>query len=254
MMRGRDDLTHDDLDDLLAGWLRPAPAAPAGLEDRILAGLRRRDEAPAADLRPWILDRLAITATERGVASIDLDHPAPPPAGAAARRLAERARAELAQYFEGRRSYFSIPVDLEPLPAFQKCVLDAAARIPFGQARSYSWIARAIDRPRAVRAVGTALGRNPVPFIVPCHRVLRSDGSLGGYGLGLDLKRRLLELEHATPPLEGCASTRIVCRTGCSSGQHVHPDHLVLFASLDDAVSVGYRPCRACRPDSPAAP
>jgi O-6-methylguanine DNA methyltransferase len=249
MMRGRDDLKHDDLDDLLAGWLRPAAPPPAGLEERILAAARaRRADTPEADFGPRVLDRLAITATGRGVAAIDLDRPASPPAGAAARRLAERARVELAEYFEGRRSYFSVPVDLDPLPAFQKSVLGAALRIPFGQARSYSWVARAIDRPRAVRAVGTALGRNPVPIIVPCHRVLRSDGSLGGYGLGLDLKRRLLDLEHSTPPLEGCASTRIVCRAGCSSGQHVRPDHLVLFASLGDALSVGYRPCRTCRP------
>jgi O-6-methylguanine DNA methyltransferase len=244
----------DTFDNLLAGWLRPAPA-PAGLESRILAGLRTapgRDQAGTA-LGAGLLDRLAVAASERGVVALDFDKTLPAPQGAAARRFAGQARDELAEYFAGRRAFFRVPVDLERLPGFQRRVLQTALRIPFGEARSYSWIARAIRNPGAVRAVGTALGRNPVPFIVPCHRVLRSDGSLGGYAWGLDLKRRLLELEHSTPVLEGCTSTRIVCRTGCRSGGRLRPDHRVLFASLDDARSVGYRTCRACHPEAAAA-
>ena len=118
--------------------------------------------------------------------------------------------------------------------------------------RSYSWIAQRIGKPRAVRAVGTALGRNPVPFIVPCHRVLRSDGSLGGYGFGLPMKRQLLDLERTTPVLEGCSSTHIVCRVGCAHGRHVKPENRVVFASVEDARSVGYRPCKVCRPSAAA--
>ena len=136
---------------------------------------------------------------------------------------------------------------------FRSHVLNAAVGIPFGESRSYSWVASAIGHAKAVRAVGTALGRNPVPFIVPCHRVLRSDGSLGGYGLGLPLKRRLLDLEVRTPPLEGCDSTRIVCRTGCHAGGRMRASSRVLFASLEDALSVGYRACRVCRPAGAAA-
>jgi hypothetical protein len=87
---------------------------------------------------------------------------------------------------------------------------------------------------------------------MPCHRVLRSDGSLGGYLFGLDVKRRLLELERSTPVLEGCASTRIVCRVGCVHGRHMRPDNRIVFASVDDARSVGYRPCKVCRPSAAA--
>ena len=97
-------------------------------------------------------------------------------------------------------------------------------------------------------AVGTALGRNPVPLILPCHRVWRSDGGLGGYIFGAAVKDGLAALERTTPVLEGCTSTRIVCRVGCIHGRHMRPDNRVVFASVDDARSVGYRPCKVCRP------
>ncbi len=116
-----------------------------------------------------------------------------------ARALAKRAREELAEYLEGLRSDFTVPFDLSAVTPFQRSVLEATATIPFGEVRSYRWVAETVGSPKAVRAVGTALGRNPVPIVVPCHRVLRSDGSLGGYALGLDLKSRLLRLEHSAP-------------------------------------------------------
>jgi O-6-methylguanine DNA methyltransferase len=109
-------------------------------------------------------------------------------------------------------------------------------------------VARRIGHPGAVRAVGTALGKNPVPLIVPCHRVLKSDGGVGGYIFGTRLKARLLEIERTTPVLEGCTSTRIVCRVGCAHLRRARPDKRVVFASVEDARSVGYRPCRVCRP------
>jgi O-6-methylguanine DNA methyltransferase len=165
---------------------------------------------------------------------------------AAARRLVERARLELTEYLTGQRSFFSVPVDLSGVPEFQRRVLDAAADIPFGQLRAYTWVASQVGHPRAARAVGTALGRNPVPFIVPCHRVARHDGSLGGYRFGLGLKARLLALERTTPVVEGCTSTRIVCRVGCPHGRHMRPDNRVVFASVEDARQVGYRPCKDC--------
>jgi len=243
------------IEEILHDHFRPEPE-PAGLSDRIMAGLRAlpgSGEPLEPGLVRSLLDRLAVEATAHGVSGVRLGGGPARPSGAAARRLAERARAELQEYWEGRRSFFSVPVDLGAGPPFQHRVLDAAVRIPFGESRSYSWVAGAIGHPKAVRAVGTALGRNPVPFIVPCHRVLRSDGSLGGYGLGLPLKRLLLDLEVRTPPLEGCASTHIVCRTGCRAGGRMRPDSRILFASLDDALSVGYRACRVCRPGGAAA-
>jgi methylated-DNA-[protein]-cysteine S-methyltransferase len=89
-------------------------------------------------------------------------------------------------------------VDLSSGTAFQRKVWRALTKIPYGQTRSYAWVARAIGAPKALRAVGTACGANPVPLIIPCHRVIASDGSLGGFGGGLRLKRRLLRLEGVT--------------------------------------------------------
>jgi O-6-methylguanine DNA methyltransferase len=172
------------------------------------------------------------------------------PASAVARRLVERAREELSEYFGGKRAFFSVPVDLTEVPDFQKKVLAAARDIPFGEVRPYAWVAQRIGHPRAVRAVGTALGRNPVPFIVPCHRVLQTGGGLGGYFFGTDVKSRLLSLERITPIYEGCTSTRIVCRVGCAHGRHMRPDNRVVFASVDDARSIGYRPCKVCKPQA----
>lgn len=109
----------------------------------------------------------------------------------------EAACAQLAEYAEGRRRTFDVPVRLEGT-AFQRRVWDALAAIPFGETRSYQDIAREIGRPGASRAVGQANHQNPVAPIIPCHRVITSTGTLGGYGGGPDLKRRLLEHEGAS--------------------------------------------------------
>lgn len=109
-------------------------------------------------------------------------------------------RRELDRYFEGRLQQFDLPLDWQLTRGFYRKVLRATARIPYGQTRSYSEMANKAGNPRAVRAAGTALGSNPLPIIVPCHRVLRSGGALGGYGGGLDVKQALLELEGALEP------------------------------------------------------
>lgn len=85
--------------------------------------------------------------------------------------------------------------DLSEMTPFQQSVLEVTRTIPMGQVRPYGWVAERIGNPRAVRAVGTALGANPVPFLIPCHRVVRSDGTLGNYGLGPPVKRQLLKIE-----------------------------------------------------------
>jgi methylated-DNA-[protein]-cysteine S-methyltransferase len=108
--------------------------------------------------------------------------------------LAEVER-QLTEYFAGARSEFELPVDLSFLSEFERRVLGAARRIRFGEVTHYSDLARRIGRPRASRAVGNALGRNPVAIVVPCHRVIRRDGSLGGYGGGIEYKERLLTIE-----------------------------------------------------------
>ncbi len=108
----------------------------------------------------------------------------------------EQAAAELQEYFEGRRREFDVAVDTDGT-AFQQEVWRALRGIPYGVTCSYGDIADRIGRPKAVRAVGAANGRNPVPIIVPCHRVIGSNGTLTGFGGGLDTKRQLLALEGA---------------------------------------------------------
>ena len=150
------------------------------------------------------LGAVLIAATERGLCSVKLGDDA----GRLERLLAEEfGAAELQQkalpelkekilaFIRGEASLARIPLDIRGT-VFQRKVWEALRRIPSGETRSYRDIARAIGAPRAVRAVGSACGANPVALAVPCHRVLRSDGSLGGYAWGLGRKRRLLEIER----------------------------------------------------------
>jgi len=111
------------------------------------------------------------------------------------RRASTIAR-ELDQYFSGKRRSFEVPVDLSGLTPFQQRVLRATARVPFGSLASYATVARRAGNERAARAAGGALGSNPIPIVVPCHRIVASDGSLGGYTSGLGTKRRLLAIER----------------------------------------------------------
>lgn len=115
-------------------------------------------------------------------------------------RATDEVRRELEQYFDGRRTRFEVPVDRRLIRGIARDVLRATSRIPFGRTSTYSAIAETIGRPRAARAVGNALGSNPIPIVIPCHRVLRSGGALGGYGGGIERKQLLLGLEHALAP------------------------------------------------------
>ena len=147
------------------------------------------------------LGRLLLARTARGLAGVWFEgqkhHPEPL---TALRRpddaLLRRAADQLHAYFAGERDDFDLPLDLHGTP-FQRAVWQALLAIPAGRTRSYGEIARALGSASAVRAVGGAVGRNPVSVIVPCHRVVGTDGSLTGYAGGVDRKRALLELEHA---------------------------------------------------------
>lgn len=112
-------------------------------------------------------------------------------------RFARQAAHELKEYFGGRRKTFAVPLDVAGTP-FQKKVWRALSEIPYGEVRSYGQIARRVGNARASRAVGSANGSNPVAIVVPCHRVISSDGTLGGYGGGLRNKSYLLQLEQST--------------------------------------------------------
>ncbi len=110
----------------------------------------------------------------------------------------EQLALQLQDYFAGRRRHFEIPLNLQGTP-FQLKVWDALARVPFGQLITYGELARHVGTPDGARAVGGAVGANPLPIIIPCHRVVASGGGLGGFGAGLDWKRRLLAVEGAFP-------------------------------------------------------
>jgi O-6-methylguanine DNA methyltransferase len=113
----------------------------------------------------------------------------------ASRDIADDLPELLQKYALGQNVDFSVPLDLWPATSFFLDVWHATSEIPRGETRSYGWLAAHVGRPGAARAVGMAMQRNPVPIIVPCHRVLAANGGLGGYGGGLDLKRTLLRLE-----------------------------------------------------------
>ena len=109
--------------------------------------------------------------------------------------IGEAAARKLVEYHEGRRVVFDEPMDLSLVPPFTQGVLRATSRIPYGEVRPYAWVAREVGKPRATRAVGQSLHINPLAPIIPCHRVIASDNTLGGYGGGLDMKLWLLHLE-----------------------------------------------------------
>lgn len=103
---------------------------------------------------------------------------------------------ELSLYFQGNDIHFSQSIEFMTGTEFERKVWSALNDIPFGETRSYKWVAEKVGSPAAVRAVGQALSKNPVPIVVPCHRVIESDGSIGGYSSGPDVKKRLLEMEY----------------------------------------------------------
>jgi methylated-DNA-[protein]-cysteine S-methyltransferase len=103
---------------------------------------------------------------------------------------------ELKEYFENGREEFTQGINLTKGTEFDKKVWLALKGIPYGETRTYKWLAEKVGKPTAFRAVGRALSRNPIPILLPCHRIIESDGSIGGYSSGIDIKRRLLEIEY----------------------------------------------------------
>jgi len=227
--------------------MREMPSPP-GLAVRVLASIRKKS---AERLMPNLA--FDIVASPAGIVQLTPGSGRTQVRTARGERWAEEARKELSQYLAGERSYFTVPLDLSPLAPFQLSVLTSLRKIPFGELRSYRWVAQQIGRPMAARAVGRALGDNPLPLLIPCHRILRSDGSLGGYALGLSLKARLLRLEEATPIFVGSTTTKIVCQKGCRRENRIATINQVVFASLEEAVEVGYRSCLLCRPGTVAS-
>ncbi len=146
---------------------------------------------------PCPVGRILATDSDKGLCGLSfVDEDARVPNEKKASPHLALLRRELDQYFNAKLTRFSVPLDLQGT-TFQLHVWRNLLKIPYGQTISYQRLAVIVDNPRAPRAVGQANGRNPVSIIVPCHRVIAADGSLGGYGGGLDRKRRLLEIERA---------------------------------------------------------
>jgi methylated-DNA-[protein]-cysteine S-methyltransferase len=200
----------------LEGRLAQVPSAGPALDlDRLQAELARRasragllDVAYASADSP--LGKLTVFVTRRGLVRMAYENE---PDDLLLEELAEgvsprllrdprrtdAARSELEEYFEGHRRSFDLPIDWSLVHGFAVGVLQATARVPFGEVTSYGEMAAEAGSPRAARAAGNALGSNPIPIVVPCHRVLHADGGLGGYSGGLDRKRFLLHLEGTLP-------------------------------------------------------
>ena len=198
-----------DLERLLRDAAQVNSSGGEALGERFI---RRAEEEGLLDIAYTEFDspvgRLLLAATPRGLVRITFPVETPETvleqlAESVSPRILESpaklddVRRELDRYFEGELHDFDVPLDWQLTRGFYRKVLRATARIPYGQTRSYSEMAKRAGSPRAVRATGTALGSNPLPIVVPCHRVLRSGGALGGYGGGLDVKQTLLELEGA---------------------------------------------------------
>jgi O-6-methylguanine DNA methyltransferase len=147
-----------------------------------------------------------------------------------------------------------IPLDLSQATSFQRRVLHTVKGIPRGEVRPYIWVAREAGSPRASRAVGNVMANNPVPLLVPCHRVVRNDGRTGSYTFGAGEKVKLLKREGVTPeelagtPYVAASTTGIVCHTTCRNAKRIRPENRRPFRSLREAADAGFRPCKVCRP------
>lgn len=259
------------------GGLRQAPAAvePSARErlEARLADLRRRALVYRVFASP--LGPLLIARSEEGVSWLeyltggrDFAHsrlarvPGVEPIEDGAE--VETLYRELLEYLEGRRRPLAWPLDLRlARSAFHRAVLDETTRIPYGAVRSYAGIARGLGRPAATRAVAQALRWNPLPIVVPCHRVIGASGALTGYaGHRVTLKQRLLAVEGVrTRPdrhdvrIERAAmyalaqGGREYCVPTCGAIGERPLAELTLFASRERAEAAGFEPCTACRPD-----
>ena len=161
----------------------------------------------AYDLVDSPFGKLLVAATQRGLCRIAYDAVPEQELERLARSFGLRvlrsakpidpARRELDEYFEGKRQRFDLPLDVALLADFNRRVLEELARVPYGEVVTYGELAARVEHPRAARAVGTVMNRNPLPIVLPCHRVVGASGSLTGYGGGLDRKEWLLRLEGA---------------------------------------------------------
>jgi O-6-methylguanine DNA methyltransferase len=171
-----------------------------------------------------------------------------------AKVLPTQLAARIEDVVKGRRRR-PLLCDLRGLSSFARAVLLKTREIPRGEVRPYTWVAAEIGRPGSARAVGAALAANPVPVLIPCHRVVRTDGGLGGYIFGLGMKRTVLAAEglrsasaRAGVRYVGSDTTKVYCFPTCHRARRIARRHRVEFRGERQAAAAGYRPCRVCRP------
>jgi O-6-methylguanine DNA methyltransferase len=240
-----------------------AVKAPAGFADRVLAQVGMADsyarfETVLGDVYvAW--NRLGVSAAARFVSAEEFEDwfgtevGRPLMSAVAPPDLAEKIQDEL----NGKKR---MRFDLRGLTPFEQAVLRKTREIPRGEVRPYGWVAREIGRPAAVRAVGTALANNPIPYFIPCHRVVRTDGHIGNYGGGgpkakkaiLTLEgvrvKKLEELGRAGIRYQGVRTTKIFCFPTCHTGRHALEKNIVWLHDEASARAAGFRPCKVCRP------
>ena len=181
------------------GWMGLA-ASGKGVRAIVLPKSSRQAVERALAKRPG--SKFEVRSLGNGGRAGQREEQNPQPRTSNLERVLREAQQQLHAYLAGASRTLDFPVDLSSGTPFQRRVWRTALRIPYGRARSYQWIASKVGANRAARAVGGALGANPVPLIVPCHRVVAHDASLGGFSGGLPVKRRLLDLEGTLPLLK----------------------------------------------------
>jgi len=251
---------------MVAGLRSLRDTCPPSVSDRILAETGHADSYAELTGPIWPLivvwGREGISSIERTTDPGSLEAEYHARTGRSLQRV-EAVPARLARAILKRISgepVRDLAVDLSGLNDFQRRVLAKTMEIPYGEVRPYAWVAEQIGHPRAQRAVGTALAHNPIPFVIPCHRVVRSDGHIGQYGAGgPSAKRAVLASEGVDPDeLERLASrgvrfmgsdtTHIFCFPTCRNARRIRAEHRTSFRTWQDALQDGYRPCRVCRP------
>jgi O-6-methylguanine DNA methyltransferase len=239
--------------------------APSGFAERVLAQAGMADsyarfETVLGDVYvAW--NRLGVSAAARSASAAAFEEEfrqvvgrtlvaATPPADLAAKITDELA---------GKRR---LRFDLRGLTPFERAVLGKTREIPRGEIRRYGWVAREIGHPAAVRAVGTALANNPIPYFIPCHRVVRTDGRIGNYGGGgPEAKRAILTLEGVRLEkveemarggfrYQGVRTTKVFCYPTCYTGRRALEKNIVWLHDEAGARAAGFRPCKVCRPGS----